>query len=307
MELHNVDLNKVATFLTIAETGSVTAAAAHLALTRSAVSHSLRAIESELGLTLFHRVGRGLVLTNEGKLLKSAAADVRARMSVALEELTGAGREVRGPVTVGLFLGFSRLRLADAVESFTEAYPHAELRISFGPQAWLMQQLLEGKVDMTLSLQPKGELATRIRSEKLAVRPLVLAVRRPGAAPRSFAKLSELLFVDYYRSDPLIDRWTRHHFDGRVVPRERIRAWVASTDLALELVLRGKVAAVVPEDIAEPSRKDGLTIVPGLGEPLEDHVWLNDLGSKGTTRAPAVFRELLRERLSAGKTPRKRR
>jgi len=64
MELHNVDLNKVATFLAIAELASVTAAAAHLALTRSAVSHSLRTLEGQLGVALFHRVGRGLVLTN---------------------------------------------------------------------------------------------------------------------------------------------------------------------------------------------------------------------------------------------------
>jgi DNA-binding transcriptional LysR family regulator len=112
MELNNVDLNKIQTFLAIAEFGSVTASAARLALTRSAVSHSLRMIEGQLGVALFHRVGRGLVLTNEGKLLKQAASDVRSRMSVALEEVLGLAREVRGPVRLGLFLGFSRFRLA---------------------------------------------------------------------------------------------------------------------------------------------------------------------------------------------------
>ena len=57
MELNNVDLNKIQTFLAIAELGSVTASAARLALTRSAVSHSLRVIEGQLGVALFHRVG----------------------------------------------------------------------------------------------------------------------------------------------------------------------------------------------------------------------------------------------------------
>jgi DNA-binding transcriptional LysR family regulator len=300
MELDNVDLNKIQTFLAIAELGSVTASAARLALTRSAVSHSLRTIEGQLGVALFHRVGRGLVLTNEGKLLKQAAADVRSRMSVALEEVLGLAREVRGPVRLGLFLGFSRFRLAAAVDEFTHRHPKAEVRIAFAPQAWLVAQLLEGKLDMTLSLRPTGQQASSIRSEKLTVRPLVL-VMRPSSkgTPRSFEKVCALSYVDYYRSAPLIDRWTRHHFGDRIVPRERIRAWVASTDLALELALRGNLAAVVPADVAEPFRRTRqLAVVRATGEPLQDHVWLNDLGGVGSSRAAAEFRGLLRRSLT---------
>jgi len=299
MELHNVDLNKVATFLAIAELASVTAAAAHLALTRSAVSHSLRTLEGQLGVALFHRVGRGLVLTNEGKLLQQAASDVRSRMNIALEDVLGLAHEVRGPVRIGLFLGFSRFRLAGAVDAFTHRHPRVEVTISFAPQAWLIAQLLAGKLDMTLSLRPTGQQATSIRSEKLTVRPLVLVTRpSTGGTPRSFEKLCALSYVDYYRSAPLIDRWTRHHFDNRVVPRERIRAWVASTDLALELALRGNVAAVVPADVAEPFRRARqLAVVGATGEPLQDHVWLNDLGGQGSSRAATEFRGLLRESL----------
>jgi len=253
-------------------------------------------------VALFHRVGRGLVLTNEGTLLQHAARDVQARMTLALEEVLGLGREVRGPVRLGLFLGFSRFRLAAAVDAFTLQHPQAEVRISFAPQAWLIEQLLAGKLDMTLSLQPTDQQAGSIRSERLAVRPLVLALRPSShGAPRSFEKLSALSFVDYYRSAPLIDRWTRHHFGGRVVPRERIRAWVASTDLALELALRGNLAAVIPEDVAEPfCRARQLTVVGSSAEPMRDHLWLNDLGAAGQSRAAREFRQLLREDL-AGK------
>jgi DNA-binding transcriptional LysR family regulator len=300
MELHNVDLNKIATFLTIAELGSVTAAATQLGLTRSAVSHSLRAIEEQLDVPLFHRVGRGLVLTNEGTLLKQAAADVRSRMTVALEEVRGLAREVRGPVRLGLFLGFSRFRLAEAVDAFTGQHPNTEVRISFAPQAWLIAQLLAGKLDMTLSLRPTGQQASSIRSEKLTVRPLVLVIRASAkGAPRTFEKLCGLSYVDYYRSAPLIDRWTRHHFGGRIVPRERIRAWVASTDLALELALRGNVGAVVPADVAESfQRARQLTVVRATGGPLQDHLWLNDLGAAGQSRAAKEFRGLLRRSLT---------
>jgi DNA-binding transcriptional LysR family regulator len=301
MELNNVDLNKIQTFLAIAELGSVTASAARLALTRSAVSHSLRMIEGQLGVALFHRVGRGLVLTNEGKLLKQAASDVRSRMSVALEEVLGLAREIRGPVRLGLFVGFSRFRLAAAVDEFTHRHPKAELSISFAPQAWLIARLLEGKLDMTLSLRLTGQQASSIRSEKLIVRPLVLVMRpsAKGGTPRSFEKLCALSYVDYYRSAPLIDKWTRHHFGGRIVPRERIRAWVASTDLALELALRGNLAAVVPADVAEPFRRTRqLAVIGATAEPLQDHVWLSDLGTVGASRAATEFRGLLRQSLT---------
>ncbi len=201
---------------------------------------------------------------------------------------------------LGLFLGFSRFRLAEAVDAFTGQHPNAEVRISFAPQAWLIAQLLAGKLDMTLSLRPTEQQASSIRSEKLIVRPLVLVVR-PSAkgAPRTFEKLCGLSYVDYYRSAPLIDRWTRHNFGGRIVPRERIRAWVASTNLALELALRGNLAAVVPADVAESfQRARQLTVVRAIGGPLQDHLWLNDLGAAGQSRAATEFRGLLRRSLT---------
>jgi DNA-binding transcriptional LysR family regulator len=129
--------------------------------------------------------------------------------------------------------------------------------------------------------------------------PLVTRTRTTGIRrrkPRSFAKLSALSYVDYYRSAPLIDRWTRHHFRGRIVPRERIRALVASTDLALELALRGKLAAVVPADVAEPFRRPRqLAVVAATGESLQDHLWLNDLGGAASSRAATELRGLLRQ------------
>ena len=302
MELDRPDLNKLLTFLVVAEAGGVTAAARRLALSRSAVSHSLGALEAALGVRLFHRVGRSLVPTEEGRRLRSVVADVRGLLGSALDELAGRAAEVRGPVRIGLFVGFSRFRLATAVEEFLGSHPAARIRVAFGPQAWLLDELLGGRLDLTLSLQPTREQTPHVRSERLFAQSLVLAVRKlpRRRGPFDFEALCELPIVDYYQSDPLIDRWTRHHCAGRRVPRERIRAWAATTDLALELVLRGVGAAVLPEDVAEPfRRRRELVLAPGRGEPLRDHVWLNELRSGRRTRAPAALRALLLERFGA--------
>jgi DNA-binding transcriptional LysR family regulator len=300
VDLDRLDANKLLTFLAIAEAGGVTAASRRLALTRSAVSHSLRALEASLGLPLFHRVGKRLIPTREGRVLRGAVAAARERLGAGLDEVLGAGAELRGTVRVGLFLGFSRFRLAAVVDAFLRSHPRARVRLAFGPQAWLVEQLRDAKLDLVLSLRPTGAQASPVRSEKLFVQSLVLAVREPPRGPVGFEAIARLPVVDYYQSDPLIDRWARHHFGRRRVPRERIRAWVASTDLALELVLRGAGAAVLPEDVAAPYRRRGeLALVRGPREPLRDAVWLNELSGGRAGGAPARFRELLLASLRA--------
>jgi DNA-binding transcriptional LysR family regulator len=294
-DLGRLDLNKLLTFLAIAEAGGVSAAARRLFLTRSAVSHSLGVLEAQLGVALFHRVGKRLVPTREGKLLRRAVADARDRLGSALGDLLESDTELRGPVRIGLFVGFSRFRLAGAIEAFLRAHPRAPVRVAFGPQAWLLEELLAAKLDLTLSLRPTREQAPQIRSEKLFEQTLVLAVRElPRRGPLDFAALCRLPIVDYYQSDPLIDRWTRHHHGGKRVPRERLRAFAGSTDLALELVLRGVGAAVVPEDLAEPfRRRRELAVIQGPRAPLRDYVWLNELRTARRSPAPAAFRALL--------------
>jgi DNA-binding transcriptional LysR family regulator len=293
--LERLDLNKLVTFLLIAETGGVSAAARRLAITRSAVSHSLGALEASLGVRLFHRVGKSLVPTPEGVRLRSAVAAARDRIGAALDALVGSARGVRGPVRVGLFLGFSRFRLAAVVDDFLRSHAEARVRIAFGPQAWLLDELLDGRLDLTLSLRPLGEQRPYVRSKRLFAQSLVLCARQPQPRrPIGFDALGALAFVDYYQSDPLIDRWTRHHFGARKVARDRIRAWAASTDLALELALRGVGAAVLPEDVAEPFRRRGeLAILRGPREPLRDVVWLNELRSSRRALAPDAFRARL--------------
>ena len=296
LELRNLDLNKLETFFVIAEAGGVSAAARRLALTRSAVSHSLTALESALGVALFQRVGRRMLLTPEGVRLRNHFREVRERLGEALGELVSSRAGVRGPVRIGLFLGFSRFRLAAVLERYLGEHPDAWVRVVYGSHAELLEQLRQGELDFTFSLRPVGRASRQVRSTRLFEQRLVLTsarrMRRLG-----LEALAELPIVDYYRSDPLIDRWARHHY-GRKLSHSRVRAWAASTDLALELIRRGVGCGVLPGDLAEPFRKRGeLYVIPGPGDPLRDHLWLNQL--RGARSSPALTR--LREILVAAR------
>ncbi len=295
----SVDLNKLRTFFAIAECGGVSAAASQLSLTRSAISHSLAGLESSLEVTLFHRVGRKLVLTREGLLLHKAYSEIEGQITSALDEIRDGDPEVRGWIRLGLFVGFSRLQLSSVLEHFLNEYPHARVRTVYGSRAELLDGLLEGRLDFGLALQGPPT-PSAIRSSHLFDQQLVLAVRDRPRGKIDFDAISRLSFVDFFRSGPLIDRWVAHHFGKRHrIDRSRIRVWAdSSSDLALELARNGVGATVLASNLVEPLRKrKELAVIHGPRKPLRDGIWLNELADVRSTRIQAAFRSALLERL----------
>ena len=296
MKSTSVDLNKLRTFFVIAERGGVSAAAKRLALTRSAVSHSLASLEDALGVLLFHRVGKKLVLTREGAVLRRAYADVDVRIGDALDQIGDEAGEVRGWIRLGLYPGFSRFRLATVIERFLADHPQARVRLVHGSRDELQARLLSGRLDFALSLRPTERPgASRIRSTRLFEQSLVLAVEKGRRVGNDFEKIATLPIVDYFRTEPLIDRWASHHYGRRRIPRANVVVWTGSgTDLALELTRRGVGACVLPQDLVSPYRKLGeLTVVRGKRPTLRDGIWLNEIDAARTNPIQSAFKQAL--------------
>jgi LysR family transcriptional activator of glutamate synthase operon len=297
-----LDLNKLRTFFVIAESGGVSAAARRLALTRSAVSHSLAGLEASLGTPLFLRVGKRLELTQAGRRLRAAYAEAEVRIDDALSEIVQDEQIVRGTLRLGLFLGFSRVRLSGVIERFLAAHAHARVRVVYGSSRELAEQLAAGRLDVSLSLRAaKGaEGGQGITSTRLFEQNLVLAARqRPRGRVDAFETLSALPFIDYFRQEPLIDRWMRFQYGRKRIARDRIRVYVgSSSDLALELACRGVGCCVLPLDLVEPYRERGeLTVIRGPKGPLRDPIWLNrSAAARPNAATRALTDALLAER-----------
>jgi DNA-binding transcriptional LysR family regulator len=299
LESLSIDLNKLRTFFAIAEYGGVSAAAERLSLTRSAISHSLAGLESSLDVLLFHRVGKKLVLTREGALLRKAYAEIEQQVTAALDEIRDGDREVRGWIRLGLFVGFSRHQLSRMLEHFLGDHPQARVRIVYGSRAELSDGLQAGRLDFGLALRGTAT-PSAIRSTHLFDQQLVLACRDRPRGAAHFDAISRLSFIDFFQIDPLIDRWVTHHFGRRHrIDRNRIRVWAgSSSDLALELARNGVGATVLPIDLIEPFRKrKELVVIRGPRAPLRDGVWLNELASTRSTRIGQAFRSALVDRL----------
>lgn len=296
----NVDLNKLRTFFVIAEAGGISAAARRLALTRSAVSHSLSLLEQSLGAPLFHRIGKRLVLTRDGARLRAAFGDAQTRLDDAVAAIGEEAGEVGGTLRLGLFLGFSRVRLAYVIERFLGAHPAARIRLAYGSRAELAEQLAAGRLDFTFSLHAPAEARSpNLVSMHLFGQSLVLASRdRPPRGASGFARLESLDLIDYFRAEPLIDRWAAHHFGRQRLPRSNVRVWAQSTDVALELCLRGVGACVLPADLVEPHRKQKeLFVIRGPRKVLQDDIFLNEMSAGRRDRLQAAFRTALLEAL----------
>jgi DNA-binding transcriptional LysR family regulator len=295
-----LDLNKLHTFLRVADRSSVTAAARELGRTRSAVSQSVGALEQSLGVRLFHRVGRRLILTTAGERLRDGVRASENQLRGALEEVLDVGGEVRGVVRIGVFLGFPRLRLADLVARFAKEHRQVSLRIVFAPEADLNRRLLRGRLDLTVSFRPPGEAMSRLHSIELFEEELVLVSGHkyldagfdPGA-------LMQTPVVDYYQSDPLIGRWLRHHCPDRQ-PEVRVAVWAATTDLVVELIVNHVGVGVVPRYLVEPLvKRKRLRILGTTHSALTDTIWLNELHDPYRDSAQRRFRAAVLEEFGA--------
>ena len=294
MNLNTVDLNKLRTFLAVAERGGISPAARTLALTRSAVSQSVSGLEGSLGVRLFDRVGRQLVLTAEGRTLARRFGRLHAELASALALVVNEERAVRGLVRLGLYLGASRARLAGFLAGFAAAHPQVQVKLLYGAHAELREQLVANRLDFALALVPSHSALARVRSSLLFRQELVLVSCRPFARGRALAEsLENAPCVDYYQSSPLVRRWLRHHF-----PRKRItadvRVFAASADMALELVLAGAGAAVLPRELAEPLLRDGRLHAARSGRAeLRDAVWLEEPAGAWRSETLRAFRAAL--------------
>ena len=123
-----MDWDKLRIFHAVAEAGSFTHAGEVLNLSQSAVSRQIGTLESGLGVALFHRHARGLILTEQGELLFQTTKEVSHKL-VMTEAMLGESKErPRGPLKITTTVAFGSIWLTPRMKEFTELYP--EIRVN---------------------------------------------------------------------------------------------------------------------------------------------------------------------------------
>ncbi len=124
-----MDWDKLRIFHAAAEAGSFTHAGDKLAMSQSAVSRQVSALEKDLSVPLFHRHARGLVLTEQGELLYRTADDVLHKLQSTETRLADSKTKPFGDLRVTTPVGFGSSWLAPRIHEFIELYPDIRLEL----------------------------------------------------------------------------------------------------------------------------------------------------------------------------------
>jgi len=124
-----MDWDKLKTFHYAAETGSLTAAAEKLGVSQSSVSRQIAALESGMGVPLFQRHARGLLLTGPGMALREFTREMSSAAIIAESTLKDAREKVMGDLKVTAPVAFGSTWLAPRLVEFADAYPETRLQL----------------------------------------------------------------------------------------------------------------------------------------------------------------------------------
>ncbi|ARP98561.1 pca operon transcription factor PcaQ [Pseudorhodoplanes sinuspersici] len=164
-------------FLTIAQLRSVGAAADALAITQPALSKTLRELEDALGVKLFLRDKKGMMLTRFGDVFLQHAAASIASLQQGIDSIKLAGNTGGLAVAVGVLPNVAASVMPKVVHLFKQTAPNTNVRIVMGSNSHLLDQLRLGELDLVLGRLAQPEYMIGLSFEQLYFEPLVLAVR----------------------------------------------------------------------------------------------------------------------------------
>ncbi len=149
-----LDIYELNIFLAAAETENFSEAARQLNLTQPAVSMQIRSLEKKLGVPLFYRSGRSLVLTEQGKVLTSLARDMVNHAIQIEEEIESLKGEVVGHLKIGCSTATGKYFLPHLAARFRRRYPAVQMTIYNHGRDVVIDELCEGAVQLAVVSAP---------------------------------------------------------------------------------------------------------------------------------------------------------
>jgi DNA-binding transcriptional LysR family regulator len=152
-----LDSRQLRAFCVLARTGSFTHTARELHLTQSGVSHSMKALEGDIGCRLLDRLGKKVALTQAGEQLLHHATKILQEMENARESLAHLGKWGRGRLRLGASTTACQHIVPPVLREFKESFPDHIITIEPGDTPELVGLLLRHRVDLALSLEAHKE------------------------------------------------------------------------------------------------------------------------------------------------------
>jgi DNA-binding transcriptional LysR family regulator len=235
-----MDLIALTIFKAVAEQGSVTRAAAALNRVQSNVTTRVKQLEEHLGTQLFHRHGRRLVLSAEGKLLLGYAERLLRLSAEAQSALQG--RAPQGVLKIGALESTAATRLPPVLARYHRAHPDVRLELVTGTTGALIGKVLREELEAAFVAEPFA--AKGLDTQHVFTEELVLVTPRgyaPVATPKDLGRETILAFA------------TGCSY------RRRLEAWLGRSSVVAERVMEyGSYHAIV----ACAAAGGGIAVIP---------------------------------------------
>jgi LysR family nitrogen assimilation transcriptional regulator len=167
-----MELSQLRTMIHVAELGSLSKAADRMRIAQPALSRQVRLLEEELGVRLFARHGRGMVLTEQGHDVLAHAMRVMAELEEIRAHAADANAPLSGQIAIGLPPTVADIISVPLVAAFGKSHPRAMLRLVSAYTGYLLDWLHRGEIDLAILYDPRT--ARSLRSRPLLLENLFL-------------------------------------------------------------------------------------------------------------------------------------
>ena len=149
-----MDFPSLKAFVAVAELGSFSRASEQLFMTQPAVSKRIAALEDDLGVLLFDRLGRRIQITEAGQKFLTSARRILADIEISRDEVLSLGADVGGRLRLATSHHVGIHRLPPVLKAFTQTYPEVELDLLFMDSELACDEVLNGHLELAVVTLP---------------------------------------------------------------------------------------------------------------------------------------------------------
>jgi DNA-binding transcriptional LysR family regulator len=286
-------LDDIASFVAVAEAGSISEAARRLRLSKSVVSERLAGIERSLGAPLVHRTTRKLSLTEDGAAFLERATRILREVEEATADMTERRGSLSGPLRISAPVTFGRMHLGPALFPFLARHPKLEMTLELDDRR--VDAAAEG-FDAVIRHGP-------IEDSRLVVWRLAPSRRLLVASPEYLARAGVPTSIEelqnhrgiFYMNRGVAD-WRFHGPGGAVNVRAHVALRVNNGDMSRDASVAGLGIALLPTFIAGAAIKSGALRAIDVGmAAAEEHIVLAHPEGRRSSAKLRAFADWLRE------------
>ncbi len=266
----NQNLSSYRIFYTVANTGNISKAAKELYISQPAISKSIQKLEESVGCKLFSRSSRGVVLTDEGKLLYEHVSEAFETLTLGEEKLKRSIELGVGHLKIGVSSTLCKYLLLPYLKEFIRQNPHISISISCQSTNDTLKLLEDNKIDIGLIGKPENlknihfDFLEEIEDIFVAAKDYLRNLKARGIQKDHILQSSTLMLLDK-------NNMTRQYIDdylqeNQIIIKDSID--ISDMDLLIDFARIGVGVACVIKNFVREDLENGTLMEIPLGFPI---------------------------------------